>query len=137
MVPEAAAPGRRIRDLVDVVHEDVELALLLADLSEETLDLGVVAMIDFDGNAMAPCFVDHPDGLTDRQLAGGGAPGHVDRGTLLAEGNRRAATDTTARTGDDDDLAVELGAHAFTLAGTTSMSRLVSPRSMKLGWYAY
>ena len=137
MVPEATAPGRRVRDLVDVVDENVELALLLPDLGEEPGDLRIIAMIDFDGDPTTAGFVDQPHGLTDRKLPDGGTPGHVDRGAFLAEGDRSAATDATARSGDDDDLAVELPAHAFTLAGTTSMSRLVSPRSMKLGWYAY
>ena len=138
MVPEAAAPCGRARDLVDVVDEDVELALVGSHPLEQRGDLVVVAVIGLDRNPGAARLVDQRRGAVDRELAvTGAATGDVHGGALLAERDCGPAADPATRPGDHGDLAVQCAAHrslpADVADGVTVTSSRLSPRSRKLG----
>ena len=68
MVPEPATPGGRVGDLVDVVDQDVELAVVGANTIEERGDLRIVAVVGLHRDAVATRFVDECGRSVDRQF---------------------------------------------------------------------
>ena len=139
VIPKATAPGRRIGNLVHVVHQDVDLADFSFDPCEQRCDLRVISMIDLNGDTFSACFVDHLDGGVNRERSiAGRTTSDVHRCAFFSESDCGAASNTPTRTSDNRNLANKIATHAVTpLAAVNSMSRSVKPRSMKLGKYWY
>ena len=53
MIPVAAAPGRRAWDLVDVVHQDVDMIDFLANSLEETRNLSIITVVALDRTSLS------------------------------------------------------------------------------------
>ena len=80
MIPIATAPGWRIRNRIDVVHEDVDMVDFLSDLLEQGGDLIVVSMIALDRATGTARFVDLPCRGVDRSFSvADGSAGQVNR----------------------------------------------------------
>ena len=62
MVPVTAAPGRRARNLVDVVDQNIDVIDFCADAFEQRLDLRIIAMVTLNGAAFTTCLGDQACG---------------------------------------------------------------------------
>jgi hypothetical protein len=58
MIPEAAAPGWRAGNLVNVVNQDIYFSGISLDHLKESFDFVVVGMIDLHSNTLATGFFD-------------------------------------------------------------------------------
>ena len=106
--PRIRRPRWRIRDLVDVVDEDVDAAVTFTHDIEHRSDLLVVAVICLHAYAMPACFVDLGRRTLDRELTSTtAAAGDIHRGTLLAERDGDTAAHSSRCAGDDGDFPGE------------------------------
>ena len=138
VIPESAAPCRRIRNLVDIIDQNVELALVGSHAVEKGFDLSVVAMVGGHRYPATAGLRHQFSGSIDGEFtATRAATGDVDGGPFLAESDGSPTPDAPAGPGDNRNLPAEFAARHQTLAaGTMSTSRRVRPRSKKLGKYS-
>ena len=101
MVPEAAAPCRRIGNLVDVVDQDVDMVDLLSDARKQRSDVGIVAVVTLNGNAATTGFGDQSRrGIDGALAAAGGATGNEHGAAQFAKREGDSLADAAAGAGD-------------------------------------
>ena len=110
MVPETTAPRRRAGDLVHIVDQYIEVALLTINLSEQRRDLGVVAMIHLHRHAMPSGRIHQSGAFANRQFTGGGTSRDIHGGPQFTEGDGDTAPNATTGSSHHRHLAVE-GTH--------------------------
>jgi hypothetical protein len=105
MIPETATPGGRRGDLVDIIDQDINPALFVFNLLEETGDLVINTVIDLHTITLATGSINSLDtGLQGKFTCSGCTPGDVNRGSLFGKRYSAALANASSGTSHNTDF---------------------------------
>jgi hypothetical protein len=101
-LPKLCRPHHLVADRGCVVDQDVDAAVVAFDLSEQSLGLFVVSVIDSDGDAPAASSGHHRRRVVDgarspRLVCASGASGHIHGAPVTSERMRNASACAATR----------------------------------------